>query len=91
LKLVYTPVDATVTAIRNYQVPSTKSSTGQVEEKQISPSSLGGGTWCSPLSPIVDPRDRLVRGVVILCVRVDFTHLYLSLPRALSLSLSLSL
>ena len=24
LKLVYTPVDATVTAIRNYQVPSTK-------------------------------------------------------------------
>jgi hypothetical protein len=25
------------------------------------------------------------------CVRVDFTHLYLSLPRALSLSLSLSL
>ena len=23
LKLVYTPVDATVTAIRNYQVPST--------------------------------------------------------------------
>ena len=26
LKLVYTPVDDTVTAIRNYQVPSTKSS-----------------------------------------------------------------
>jgi len=26
LKLVYTPVDATVTAIRNYQVPSTKAS-----------------------------------------------------------------
>ena len=24
LKLVYTPVDATVTAIHNYQVPSTK-------------------------------------------------------------------
>ena len=27
LKLVYTPVDATVTAIRNYQVPSTKART----------------------------------------------------------------
>ena len=26
LKLVYTPVDATVTAIRNYQVPTTKHS-----------------------------------------------------------------
>jgi uncharacterized membrane protein (UPF0127 family) len=27
LKLVYTPVDATVTAIRNYQVPSTGEAT----------------------------------------------------------------
>jgi hypothetical protein len=81
-----------VHGLSSFAVPAcAPSSTGQVEEKQISPSSLGGGTWCSPLSPIVDPRDRLVRGVVILCVRVDFTHLYLSLPRALSLSLSLSL
>ncbi len=32
LKLVYTPVDATVTSIRNYQVPSTKSQSRSIQE-----------------------------------------------------------
>jgi hypothetical protein len=34
LKLVYTPVDATVTAIRNYQVPSTKKLPGAGRERK---------------------------------------------------------
>ncbi len=33
LKLVYTPVDATVTAIRNYQVPSTNLAAGSLAQE----------------------------------------------------------
>ena len=35
LKLVYTPVDATVTAIRNYQVPSTKVTGAAADEYNL--------------------------------------------------------
>jgi hypothetical protein len=35
LKLVYTPVDATVTAIRNYQVPSPEGDTVTVDEQLL--------------------------------------------------------
>jgi len=51
LKLVYTPVDDTVTAIRNYQVPSTWDSDRRVTVNNIQvmlvcgrPGDRGGGT-----------------------------------------------